>query len=338
MTPEMPEHPIQRVWEQVDNTQAYYYDPPAALYIGAESVEVSTEASSSVLTCVLWVLGARPASVTHRHLELTPEEVTRAQAADANAKVKQAMVFTGMAGLMVLAKELIDERNRGNFEYLTKRWSAVCAANSLDDYFARRELKPESFITGLLEFQNWIKVRAELRNYLVKKGLGIQLTGPLGSVIDQVRLVWGFSGMKAAQVMNAYLRSGNGALMVPAVAEQAVTFKRAFDSLQTSAGPNFPYAQLLRLAGIETLHHRKYPDLYYAAVSVAIESKTLGVEGRFKMTEVETVGDKKMIDEFAQENLNVDQGVSETTRQHLRDLGYQLREGDSEPFLKRRRH
>jgi len=71
------------------------------------------------------------------------------------------------------------------------------------------------------------------------------------------------------------------------------------------------------LEGIETLHHRNYPDLYYAAVKTAMKAQALGPEGRCIMTDVQIIVPKPTIDKMLDQTVDLEATMSETTKQIL---------------------
>jgi len=59
--------------------------------------------------------------------------------------------------------------------------------------------------------------------------------------------------------------------------------------LKEKYGDLFPYMSVFPLEGVEALHHRNYPDLYHAAVKTAQKAQALGPEGRYIITDVQTI-------------------------------------------------
>jgi len=71
------------------------------------------------------------------------------------------------------------------------------------------------------------------------------------------------------------------------------------------------------LEGIETLHHRNYPDLYYAAVKTAMKAQALRPEGRYIMTDVQTTVPKPIIDKMIDQTVVIESIISDKTRKIL---------------------
>ena len=95
-------------------------------------------------------------------------------------------------------------------------------------------------------------------------------------------------------------------------------------------GESFSYLKLVPLEGADELNHRNYPDLYYAAIGTAIHDKALGVEGRYKMTDVQTTLPKATIEEYADKPPKKGRRLDQKVKDILKELRYPLNEVEEE--------
>lgn len=92
------------------------------------------------------------------------------------------------------------------------------------------------------------------------------------------------------------------------------------------------------MEGADSLNHRLYPDLYYAAISAARQNKELGPEGRYLMTDVQTTVPRKIIDEQCNLPLRTKPMGGGLVQEGMRELGVEYDpEEDEENRRKRRR-
>lgn len=302
------------------------------------------------MTCVCWLLGSRPTSLkTVNTLEdaTIAAEITELQKDPASG---HKMAFIGMCGLMTLVKEVRGSGPRNNVEYLTKRWKALCATMGLEDIIATGKVTPAhlgGIVTQLEGWQEWMKPRQKLREDLLDicMGHGVTLGGatPLTrTIVEQIKMVLQNYGLKSVLLMDTFASSNNRAILLPEIARQAVKLRRELTALREKHGELFPYMRVYPLEGVERIHHRVYPDLYYASISTALHHKELGVEGRYVMTEVQTTIPRETIDTYADKKLYVEMALSDQTRADLRELGIKLRDDEErgeeeEPPRRRRR-
>ncbi|AYW51534.1 nucleoprotein [Formica fusca virus 1] len=301
-------------------------------------------------TAVCWLLGKKPKMVPTKVFEGTPEQMNAAEKAKASPSADQMLVFYGMTGLATLVKEVRTTGTAINTDYLTKRWQAICATNGITNIFATGA-EMAQYLGGMMneavKWQEWIKPRAELRTLLLKLALGPghdDRPALVKSVLDQLRMILTDFGLKSTQVMLGFITSASRAITLAPIAQQAVDLKTEVDKLKDKYKENYPYIRVFPLPGVEKLNHRLYPDLYYAAVSTALHNKELGVEGRYKMTDVQTTISRGLIDKLADKPLHMETGVDETTVENLEKLGIHLQkrryaeeEEEDMPPLRRRR-
>lgn len=144
-------------------------------------------------------------------------------------------------------------------------------------------------------------------------------------------------GMKSVMLMGAFPNTNNKAILLAAIASQAVSLRKALTKYKDRYGGYFPYMRVYPLEGTEEIHHRLYPDLYYAAVSNAAHHRELGVEGRYQMTEVSTTIPRSQIDEYLDQKLKTTLEISDQTKRDLAELGLHVEEEDLEDEPPRRK-
>lgn len=157
------------------------------------------------------------------------------------------------------------------------------------------------------------------------------------SIMEQVRMVYQNFGMKSVLLMDSFANTNTKAILLANIASQAVQLRDAMEKYKKKYGEYFQYMRVYPLDGIEEIHHRLYPDLYYATVSNAIHNKELGIEGRYQMTDVSTTIPKALIDEYLDQKLRTTLGVSDRTKEHLTKLGIKIEEEDLDEEPPRRR-
>lgn len=197
----------------------------------------------------------------------------------------------------------------------------------------------EVWIERLESWQNWIKPHQPLRVALIilhKEGTQ-GVTSFTMAIMEQVRMVYQYYGMKSVMLMDAFPNTNNKAILLAAVASQAVALRKALAKYKTRYGDYFPYMRVYPLDGTEEIHHRLYPDLYYATISNAIHHRELGGEGRYQMTEVSTTIPRAQIDEYLDQKLKTTLGVSDQTKKDLAELGLHIDEDELEEEPPRRR-
>ena len=88
-------------------------------------------------------------------------------------------------------------------------------------------------------------------------------------------------------------------------------------------GDGFPYIKVYPLAGTESLNHRNYPHLYYAALKYELNSKN--INDNYAMTQLPTSVPKSAIDRKLMKTADVEEILSEEHKNILRSLGYEIR-------------
>jgi len=318
---------------------AYYLTPIHVILTGA-----TMEVGDCFASAICWLVARRPASIQERAPTLTAEQQDSLRAAQGSPHSDQIIVFLGMSALMTLAKEVRPTGNNANHEYLAKRWQALCATIGIEDIIATRIVSQETymaFMRRLETWQNWMKPRGELKRRLLDIALmplPEDTQDIVKGAIDQVKMVLQDFGLKSVLVMDAFVASQNRAMLLAAVAQQAVVLRRTLRELREQHGGKFPYLRVYPLQGADRLNHRSYPDLYYAAVTTAASNKDLGAEGRYIVTDVQTQTSKHIIDEYARRDLKMELFLDEATKANLRELGItpptrRIREEDEDEYV-----
>ncbi|UDL13956.1 MAG: hypothetical protein [Xiangshan Nyami-like virus] len=336
----MSDIPIERTIRSIESENPYYYDPYYTLL--GDAIE-SMSSGECFATCICWFFGRRPDFMIPKIVTLSSELAVRYQAAKASAISDQYLLLQAVAGLMTIAKEVRTGKD-GNVEYLEKRWKALCATQGIENALEKGVFKMNQLVEPLQEWQAYIKPRTALRskfiNYVVE-GLPAGSPGLLVAALDQVRMVLKEWGLKSILCMDSFIATKNRALELAPIAQQAVDMRKNLARLRDQYKDMFPYIKLYPLKGAETLHHREYPDLYYAAIKEAILSGDLGKEGRYLMTEVQTTIPRSLIDETCEKKVRARQTIGEQTKLNLEYLGYEIDYEDdresSPPPPKRRR-
>lgn len=253
-----------------------YIEPPQLILTNYDS-----NPNHAVLTAVCWLLARKPQDVQTVTPLLTEGIAANLAEAMASPITGQALAFVGMSGLMTLVKEVKGTGDRANYEYLFKRWKAMCATQGIRDVIETREMSSEAlrlWIAKLEGWQIWVRSRQQLRvaliDYCIQHKEGTLDATPFTiSIMEQVRMVFQNFGMKSILLMNAFPNTNNKAILLASVASQAVVLRAAMEKYSRKYGEYFPYMRVYPLDGIEEVHHRLYPDLYYATVSNAIHNK-----------------------------------------------------------------
>lgn len=113
---------------------------------------------------------------------------------------------------------------------------------------------------------------------------------------DQITLVYSYAGLKTATLMYAYINLAPLVHALPAVRDEAVKFKTAYEVLRGKLGESFPYARLLGQAN--ELNHANYPDLYFCATYHYAEAGALGAPGNFARSSLATQTSAKVLTKY----------------------------------------
>lgn len=281
--------------------------PPDAAYLEPPHVVLCTveglTAPEMITTAVYWILEKSPVEVPVRKVPLTDDLRASVEAAEQSVHSDQILIFLGMAGLMVLGKEVRLSGNNANYKYLSKRWQALCATEKIEDIFTTRKVSHEKYmemIGALEKWQLWMKSRDALRRSLLDAALiNFPESASLlrKAAIAQVKMVLKNFGLKSVLIMDEFVPSvPNRAILIHTVAEQAVQLRRAIQSLRQLHGEKFAFIKVYPLEGANQLNHKTYPDLYYAALTTVIRKNQLGPGGKYVLTNVQTLVRKRVID------------------------------------------
>lgn len=278
-----------------------------------------------ITTAICWLVGRRPSDVSVYQPTKNPDQIAEYERAKQNPLSDQLLAFMGMSGLMTLAKEVRNKSPRINTDYLKLRWKALCATSNLVDMWEKKTVPEVAFLStidNLIAWQAWIKPHVSMRRKLLNYALSNTETNALvkGS-LDQVKMVLQDFGLKSALLMESFVTTGSRAIFLPAIAQQAYQLKRALTELRALHKERFPYLRVYPLEGVERIQHRLYPDLYYAAINLAVKNKELGPEGQYAITAVQTTIPKRLIDKQMELRYKVRPALDEDTKRYLIELG-----------------
>jgi hypothetical protein len=264
---------------------------------------------------------------------LTPEQTNQARALEETNISGHILAFMAMGGLMTLAKE-VRIPAPSNVEYLKLRWKALCATLSTANVIEQGKMSAtqySSIMQLLATWQEWIKSQGTVRLDILDTVFMVKPEEPfVQGILDQVRMVLREYGLKSVLLMEEFITMKSRAILLPAIARQAVSLKKVLIELREKHKDLFPYMRIYPLEGAEKLNHRDYPDLYYAAVKLATRNKALGQEGRFQMSDLLTTIPRTEIEEEVGKKIRVATTISAETEEHLTYLGITL--------AQRRRH
>lgn len=146
-----------------------------------------------------------------------------------------------------------------------------------------------------------------------------------GRLREQVLLVYTYHGMKASILMNYYLEQAPIVLCINNVLTEVIRLRQEYKALLEKEKQDFPYLKILG-RGSE-LNHSTYPDLYFCAITFYKGAGTLGDQGNFVRSTVQTVTPQRTLEKFC----DVASGTSTITaesvdswRQVAQQLGLSL--------------
>lgn len=323
--------PIVREARATPRLDGRYIDPPLYVVVAGDNITPQDR----VLTAVCWTVGKRPADIQVHSPTPTPEESETLPRAIGNLHSDHAMTFLGMAGVLVLAKEVRKLQPGANVEYLLQRWKALCATSGVENIWAGgvTDRRVDWMINLLVSWQTWIRPHSKLRWRLLKYALANKEENPLiKGDIDQIKLVLNGYGLKSLHVMEGFATVGSRAIFLLAIAKQAWELKKVLEDLRRQHGELYPYMRVFPLEEVDRAHHRNFPDLYYASVRLAQKNKELGPEGRYVMTDVITTISKSLIDDQVTMTYRIKPQLDEITKNYLKEIGV-----DPEQATRRRR-
>lgn len=265
---------IERTVRSFDEEPAAYLEPPFAILTAT-----SMQPEEIITTAICWMLKKRPIIVPVKQLVLTGENLETLHKVEKYPKSDQVIIFIGMAGLMTLAKE-IHLSGKPDYDYLQKRWHAICTTLGIEDVIATQLAKRDMYIglmNVLVSWQNWIKPRATIRKHFLDLALQEQPSGTPALVkqaLLQVKMILHNFGMKTILLMDNFIYSKTKAVMLPAIAQQAADLRKALTDLYEKYKEKFHYLKVYPLEGAERIYCKTYPDLYYATI-MAVNNKTL---------------------------------------------------------------
>ncbi|ACQ94974.1 nucleocapsid [Nyavirus midwayense] len=195
-------------------------------------------------------------------------------------KLVQIGAYITLCTLCFIVKPLTNQ----NSEYIRKRWSAMLGSRGIQNLLSEDPgLEQKLMSLSLIDSKRiaGLKLKAELIRAV--RDYEDSLLGPtLQALIAQVRLVYKGHGMTMLAEMDLLVKVQpmRRVLLQSAVAEEALKFEEAYQQAKERHGKDFDYLGALGISD-ETLHHRQYPNLYFAARSVAQTEKRVGAGMQF---------------------------------------------------------
>ncbi|QRK69400.1 nucleocapsid [Solenopsis invicta virus 15] len=281
----------------------------------------------SVITALSWLFKYRLSTIPLHNLALTAEQTAQVEAFGASNISGHILAFIAMGGMMTLAKE-VRIQAPSNVEYLRLRWKALCATLGTTNIIEQGQMTSAQYagiMQVLTSWQEWIKPQGDLRRDILDLIFQSVPGEPfVQGILDQVKMVLKEFGLKSVLLMEEFIALKSKAILLPAIARQAVALKKALIALREKHKEKFPYMRIYPLEGAERLNHRDYPDLYYAAVKLATRNRALGQEGRFQMSDLPTTIPKTEIEEEVVKKIRVLTTISAETEENLTFLGITL--------------
>lgn len=111
----------------------------------------------------------------------------------------------------------------------------------------------------------------------------------------------------------------NRAIILPTIAKQAALFNRELSELRQRYGSNFPYLCLFPFEGAKRLNYENFPDLYYAAISTALENNEQLSKNEY-VTDIQTITSKGIINTCLNRRIKIKFTLDQETRDCLLEL------------------
>lgn len=147
-------------------------------------------------------------------------------------------------------------------------------------------------------------------------------TGVKGAIISQLRMVWSYASLKAAEFMEKFSRIHSRALEISSVLDQALALRQRWETSERE-DPNFAFSRVKNPNAHPELNHAHFPDLYYAAIAYAKAKKLIGEN--FHVSQSSKVQNAILIDKYITKMAAAVMGeLTEETRQKLLQLGYPI--------------
>ncbi|QFG01726.1 N protein [Jeremy Point nyavirus] len=266
--------------------------------------------------------------VMSRHEDNPPTMVARGgdpntrEPADSIPALMQAGALIGMSTLCLIVKPRADEEGT----YIRKRWQTLLATVKMVDLVADQPGLTEFCIkVGEVDAKRMAatslknRIIRRIRDYPDEEGLHPTILGLLG----QVRMVYHGYGMAMIREIEylIYTEPMRRVLLQKPVAEEAVEFDRAVRVAKAKYGDDFDYIGALGI-NEETLHHKRYPNLYCAARALSQNENRIGANMRF--TEIATSINKEILKKEALKSVKTETTVTRDTLDKLRRLGHEI--------------
>nr|WPR17569.1 MAG: nucleocapsid protein [Beetle nyamivirus] len=286
----------------------------ATVYTDIELYKATITAPSLILSCMAAVMGEAPENGCHA---IVPMDQTTPRAAD----TKYLIEFYGLAGFLILGKPIV--RAPSNLAYLISRWAAYIKSDNLT--YNQDLVLDDTQARILFEYQDYIRpLESDIRIW-IKAALGS--TKILPGIKAQLVLTWENQGMRSIICMYQFLQCPTYFILNDILYNQAKEFKKCYDSTKTEWGEHFAYLGVYKSPDLVNLSHRKYPDLYYCAVTQRMKEGGLGgTKGNYVVTQVETIVSQQQLDRLKRPlRAHASAAITEQDlTMRLRELGMQM--------------
>ncbi|QDO67011.1 N [San Jacinto virus] len=241
--------------------------------------------------------------------------------AEDSPRLVQMAAFIGMSTMCYIVKP----RTAENRIYMVKRWgtlTATCKINSMI---------PTDVIDKCMVIASIDATRianSTLRSNLVRTIITYpeeeKVSPTIKAMLEQIRMVYKGHGMTMVQEMYhlVTLRPARKILLEAKVAEEAHKFLNAYKDARANHANMFEYLGALGIVE-DSLHLRKYPNLYTAAQALAASEKRLNEGMRY--TQMPTDLDANKIRADTKKKIRVAEKISEETIIRLESIGIDAR-------------
>ncbi|BCL64174.1 nucleoprotein, partial [Sekira virus] len=248
-------------------------------------------------------------------------------------KMVQVCLFIALSTLCQVTKRVTDD----NKDYLGRRWTAYLAAVKVNDLMANDEaLKRQCISIAEVDAS---RVEGSLLQPIIVRAV-IKLASStrvisLSALLEQVRMVYYGHGMAMLFEMHNLVCGGTlrEILLNTKIADEALSFVEAYKTAKEKYKDEFEYIGAL-LIKEESLHHRRYPNLYFAARTVADSEQRL--TKNMKYSTLPTNMDKRQMREKTLSIVPTKAELSDSLRTTLEKLGHKVPKKWLKPRKRRR--
>ncbi|ACQ94980.1 nucleocapsid [Nyavirus nyamaniniense] len=212
-----------------------------------------------------------------------------------------------------------------NSEYIKKRWSALLGSRNIQNLLSEDPgLENKLMSLALVDAKRiaGLKLKAEIIRAV--RDYDDSTLGPtLQALIAQVRMVYKGHGMTMLSEMDLLVKVQpmRRVLLQSAVAEEALKFEESYQKAKERHGKDFEYLGALGISD-ETLHHRQYPNLYFAARAVAQTEKRVGTGMQF--SELPTNVNQEILRTDSLKTVKTKREITRDLVEKLRLLGHDI--------------